>query len=415
MRLRPIIHTLGVTFALLLPVIAHAQHWTQIPLGTGSTIREITAGSFSARWLVGDGGFVAQSDATRTVWTPFSVGTSADLYSVRQPASNQIWVSGAGGTVRTTIDFGSTWQTRDAPTAQRVVMYSRESGCQNALGSSGSLHQTCDMGVNWDALTSGTAASLNHGAGFITSTSWIVGDAGTILQSPDGGVTWTPQISGTTENLHHIIEAGGGWKVIVGDNGTVLRSNDGGTTWTAATLSTDADLWSLSSSGQNGAWLLAVGQQGTVLKSTDTGATWCQLNPGTNVDLYAGSMVTNSEYIVAGAGGVMMRTTDGGGPCGTPTAAGDDSRPTTFSLRGPYPQPMDGLGHFQLRVARSQRVRARMFDVRGRLVANVFEGEVLGGVERVVNVDTSNMPAGMYFLRLTGETFETTRKVTVLR
>ncbi len=415
-RIHPVIHALGVSFALLMPAIADAQHWTQIPLGTNATIRDIgPGGGFSDRWLVGDGGFVAQSDASRTVWTPFNVGTSADLHSVRRPASNQIWVSGTGGIVRVTGDFGSTWLVRNAPTSQRVVMYSRESGCQNALGSAGSLHQTCNFGVNWNNLTSDTAVSLNHGAGFITSTSWIVGDAGTILHSTDGGVNWTPQTSGTDEDLHHIIEAGGGWKVIVGDNGTVLRSVDGGTTWIAAALSTDANLWSVSSSGQNGAWLLAVGQQGTVLKSTDTGASWCQLYPETNVDLYAGTMVSNSEYIVAGDGGIMMRTTDGGGTCRTPTAAGDISSPTTFALRGPHPQPVDGSGRFHLRVGRGQWVRARMFDLRGRVVADIFEGDVSSGVEHVMNVDTSKMPAGTYFLRVTGETFETARKITVVR
>ena len=304
--------------SVVITLPANAQVWTPIPLGTSSTVRTIVeGGGFSDLYLVGDNGLVAHSDATRTVWTLENPLTSVDLFSGRRPTSSQLWVSGEAGVVR--VKLTSTWFSRNVPNAlERFVMYSRESGCQNALGSAGSLYQTCDLGMNWATLNSGVNVSLNHGAGFITSSSWIVGDGGTILRSTDGSQTWVAQNSGTTQDLHYIIEAGFGYVIAVGKGGTILRTNDSGTTWTQSPLPITTNLWMINTSGATGAQMLAVGDGGMVLKSTDSGATWCQLNPGTSVNLYGVDMVSNSEYIVAGDNGVLLRTTDGGGSCGTP-------------------------------------------------------------------------------------------------
>jgi photosystem II stability/assembly factor-like uncharacterized protein len=307
---------LVASIAITLP--AHAHSWAPIPLATSSAVRTIVeGGGFSDLYLVGDNGLVAHSDATRTVWTLENPLTSVDLFSGRRTTSSQLWVSGASGVVN--VKLISTWDSRAVPNAlERFVMYSRESGCQNALGSAGSLYQTCDTGVNWDTLNSGVSVSLNHGAGFITSTSWIVGDAGTILKSTDGSQTWVPQTSGTTQDLHYIIEGGSGWVIAVGKGGTVLRTNDGGTTWTPSALPITTSLNMVNLSGLNGAFMLAVGDGGMVLKSSDNGATWCQLNAGTSVNLYGVDMVTNTEFIVGGENGLLLRTTDGGGSCDTP-------------------------------------------------------------------------------------------------
>src|SRR5690606_27218550 len=65
---------------LVLPILpATAQEWMPIDLGTTATLRAIEQGSTPVRYLVGDGGYVAQSDEAFTGWTPVDVGTSVDL------------------------------------------------------------------------------------------------------------------------------------------------------------------------------------------------------------------------------------------------------------------------------------------------------------------------------------------------
>lgn len=395
-----------ILLAMPIPPSVFGQHWEQIDLATDGTIRAIEHGSFSNRWMVGDSGYVAVSDLERTAWTADTVFTTVDLYSVRRPASSQVWVSGDSGKVRVLIN--GNWSARDAPTTERVVLYSRESGCQNALGDQGGLFQTCDFGVNWDTLDSGVSSSLNYGAGFITSRSWIVGDGGTILFSTDGGDTWAPQDSGTLADLNFIVEAGNGWNIAVGSSGTIVRTNDLGVTWSIVPTPTTEDLWSVATSGLNAAWLIAAGTNGTVLKTTDNGESWCSLNAESDVDFFATSMPDNNEHIVAGAGGTMMRTTDGGGGCQSGVAVEEDPIPGV-DVTGPYPLPLAAEGRLDLTLSASQTVRATTYDMLGRRVRSVFEGNVVAGVKQRIDLDAADMPAGFYLVRIEGETFSASR------
>lgn len=66
----------------------------------------------------------------------------------------------------------------------------------------------------------------------------------------------------------------------------------------------------------------------------------------------------------------------------------------------------------QIATPSAQQVRATLYDVLGRQVAEVFSGEVSGVQNVRVNVD---VPAGMYFLRVTGDTFSHTTTLTRVR
>jgi len=63
----------------------------------------------------------------------------------------------------------------------------------------------------------------------------------------------------------------------------------------------------------------------------------------------------------------------------------------------------------------SQEVRVALYDVLGRRVRVLFDERVREGFERVVQVQTSSLSSGPYFLRFVGESFVTTRKVVVVK
>ena len=94
-----------------------------------------------------------------------------------------------------------------------------------------------------------------------------------------------------------------------------------------------------------------------------------------------------------------------------------DSAPaeTAVALRGPFPQPSAAVGHFSLRTPFDEQVRAEIFDLKGRKTATIFDGLVRGGAEERLRLDTSALVSGTYFLRVLGETFEESRKITVVR
>ena len=105
---------------------------------------------------------------------------------------------------------------------------------------------------------------------------------------------------------------------------------------------------------------------------------------------------------------------------GTPTLSGEvevDSR-----LRGPYrlsaayPNPVArGRATLDLAVRETQQVTVALYDVLGRRVARVFDGEVAASTPQVVRVPAQGLASGVYFVRVTGERFRATRRVTVVR
>ena len=407
---------LVLALALLLTVApaAVAQDWTTINLGTSEDLRYIEKTSFSQRYVVGTGGFVAQSnDGTQTTWTPINVGTSADLLAVHQPSFTQVWISGEAGTcIR--LETGN-WVSRNIPNASEdFVVFSRSSGWSYAGGSGGSIYRSTDAGVSWHLQHSG-ADGIRHGNGFVGSLAIAVGDNGAILKTTNGGNPWTPKPSGTTDDLHAYLDVANGATIAGGENGTVVRTVDGGETWSPVSTPTSATIYDLDTSGQSAFQVLAVGEGGLCMQSTDAGLTWCLIDTGTTTDLYCCDMVLNNTWVVAGAGGFMQRTENAGGGCFDPTGVEEAGIRSAFQLSGPWPQPLVDAGRFELQTARDQHVRADVIDVAGRRVAVLLDRRLGAGERMTLSLEAGAWPAGVYFLRVEGESFADTRKMVVVR
>jgi photosystem II stability/assembly factor-like uncharacterized protein len=410
---------LGLTALLTVPLVllpagTAAQDWTAASLGTGADINAIQHTSFGHRYVVGDGGTVLKSDATRTTWTLVDVGTSADLLGVHEPSLGQVWIGGAAATVRLT--FSTTWSNRDIPnTAEDVVLFSGGSTTSYAAGSGGTMFRTSNSGVTWTEQTSGTTAHLRDGEGGTTAT--CVGDGGTILKTTNTGATWTAQTSGTTADLYAYKGVANGGTLAAGEAGTMLRSVDGGATWTPISLPTSATIRDMDTSGQNANWVLACGEGGVLLRSTNAGVTWCHVNTGVSTNLYAVDMVTNSEYIVAGPGGLLMRSTTSGGGCYDPTPAPlvPAAAPGRFQLSSAWPHPVRGSGALSLSVDRDQQVDAFLVNVSGRRIATLFRGAASAARPSLLTLQAGNLPAGVYFVHVNGETGSAAERVVVVR
>jgi photosystem II stability/assembly factor-like uncharacterized protein len=404
-----------LSLLVFLAAPASALDWTVVPVGTANDLNVVSTSGFSgALYVAGDGGFVTESDFTRTTWTPVNIGTTADILSILEPSGGQVWMGGGMGSVR--VKSGTSWLVRSIPDAAHdYSLWTRDSGRAFAAGTGGAIYRTDNGGVNWTLKPSGTTSALHAGAGFVCCYSYAAGDNGTILYTSDAGEHWTAQVSGTTQNLYDIMELGYPGALAVGAGGTILRTTDAGITWTKITSGTTATLYAVGSSGLNSNWIVAVGAGGTAIKSTDGGLTWCSLNTGTTANLYGVIALDNAEYWACGAGGVVVRTTTGGGAC-TPTAAGDPDRDGAgygFQVLGV--SRAGARARLALTVPHAQQVRVDALDVCGRHVAAAFEGRVEAGVAREVSIDTRAWPAGVYVLRAEGDGFVAARRLVVVR
>jgi FlaG/FlaF family flagellin (archaellin) len=102
------------------------------------------------------------------------------------------------------------------------------------------------------------------------------------------------------------------------------------------------------------------------------------------------------------------------------TEAFSGVREVTVGLAGPYavaayPNPVRSRATVGVAVREAQRVTVEVYDVLGRRVTVLHDGPlVAGGTERLA-LSAQGLASGVYLVRVTGETFAATRRLTVVR
>jgi hypothetical protein len=89
--------------------------------------------------------------------------------------------------------------------------------------------------------------------------------------------------------------------------------------------------------------------------------------------------------------------------------------PGEFVLEPAYPNPFNPTTTFRFGVASDQQVRAVLYDAAGQAIRALFEGTVRADEMRSVTVVADNLPSGSYVVRLTGERFNTSMQVVLVK
>jgi len=85
------------------------------------------------------------------------------------------------------------------------------------------------------------------------------------------------------------------------------------------------------------------------------------------------------------------------------------------AIDGPNPNPVRQGATLNLTVGAKQEVAVQIYDVLGRQVRAVSRGTLPGGQTRTVRIDTDGLTSGTYLLRIEGDQFRRTRRMTVVR
>lgn len=86
-----------------------------------------------------------------------------------------------------------------------------------------------------------------------------------------------------------------------------------------------------------------------------------------------------------------------------------------FVLTDAAPNPFRDQTRLRLSVSHNQQVRADLYDRAGRHVLTVQDGTARAASPLFLTLDGSDLPSGLYLLRVTGERFTTTRRVSLIR
>jgi hypothetical protein len=239
----------------------------------------------------------------------------------------------------------------------------------------------------------------------------VVGQNGTVLKTTDSGINWTTQTSGTTNTLFdvHFVDANNGWAI--GARNTIIKTTNRGTTWapqTSGISNSSPTLNAVHFIDANTGWIVANG--GIIQKTTNGGANWSVLNlptPSLNA-IYFSNAETGWG---AGAIGAILKFSGG--------ITAVDEKPTTqmperISLAQNYPNPFNPATVISFQLSVNSHVTLKVFDVNGREVATLVDGEMSAGNHAVTFVPR-DVAGGIYFYRITAGKFSRTRKAVLIK
>lgn len=192
---------------------------------------------------------------------------------------------------------------------------------------------------------------------------------------------------------------------------------DGENVGTRTLPSGDPDLcWQFLTFGDEDYMLAWLFEDSFMWISRDYGITWQEFD----FDLsYDNCVFGNFGFFADEDGGrVVLKTSYGyyWFPV-TELAAGEGQvalRPATSSLKECYPNPFNNMATVRFEVAKNSPVKLELYDLTGRLVQTVADGDYAAGVHQV-SVDGSILASGTYFIRATINDKVFTRKLTLIK
>lgn len=337
------------------------------------------------------------------------------------------------------IDAGST--------VPEIIITGRANGFDK-----GYIDVSFDLGQNWDYYFSSTGGAFwdlqedvnAPGTFYCGAISDI--EPGDLLKTEDNGQTWSsldkPQsaVTDITQSLDGTIYTCG--------VPAVYRSTDGGASWTEASggLSSSTIFYSIAASPLMPGTLVCSDQQG-IYRTTDGGAVWTKVDdrccmemefcPG-NPDRIA-AVTLDGEVIGSTDGGETWFDITGDLP-GYPTDlafCGDDYQlyvatmydgtyrtPSGFTGIGSgegtvsgmtlavHPNPVTSASAVNWSVPAGGIARLDVFDLTGRLVATLVDGQIPGGTHQTL-LQASETGPGVLFVRLTTAEGSLVQKVLV--
>jgi hypothetical protein len=120
--------------------------------------------------------------------------------------------------------------------------------------------------------------------------------------------------------------------------------------------------------------------------------------------------------LITGTHRFRLRQVDTDGTASlSPVVAVQVTASSPYELTRPAPNPFHESATLTLTVTQPQQVEAMLYDVLGRRVATLHRGPVPAHQPTPLRVDGDVLSSGLYIVRVIGDGFAVSRKVTVLQ
>jgi photosystem II stability/assembly factor-like uncharacterized protein len=404
--------------------IPPAQGWVQLTSGTTASLGSLSIVNTDTIWA--GGAKVIRSTNGGATWDSTAQGHAGFIDALDD--TNLIsW--GGGPAIYRTSNGGISWDTINTrvPLMTAIAFPTRDSGCLLGAG----ISHTSDAGADWVQFTN-IDEPLSHMYGMAFPDSkhgYIVGDpanwqpqptwpgATCFARTTDGGANWHVVYTGDTLNKSHTGMYFQAFGIAAASIDTLIavglqigRSTDAGNTWdTIPYPGADWNNGFIAVTFPDARHGTAVGSSGWILHTTDAGLTWTrQISPALGNLNSVNFLDSNIGYACGGSGTIIM-TTNGGlswvriSPVSLNTVQGTV-----------YPQPSSARTNLAYNLPESQHVNLSLNNVTGEKVADVLIDELQSTGPQSVQINTSNLPCGTYFLRFQSEKYFFVVKLDVL-
>ncbi|MCH8102562.1 MAG: hypothetical protein IIB28_05350 [Chloroflexi bacterium] len=263
-------------------------------------------------WAAGPSGFFAATHNGGKSWEQLSVPTRSYLSAVHFADEKRGWLGGLSGGLLLTSDGGVTWERVRTPTDCQINHIAARGSLVWAAGDCEQVIFSADGGATWEDRSLHTVNGTNFtDIEFLDDqTAWIAGmqydpERPVIMETHDGGKTWRPNAAveqsafGFIQDMSVRITPDGivGWAV--GSGGLLLK------------LVPAAEFAAAVSSGTPEV-VLSGAPDGVPRSDLPLTFMWRRLGEFTFDSLYSVAVVDNERVHIAGEGGAIYRTLDGG-------------------------------------------------------------------------------------------------------
>jgi photosystem II stability/assembly factor-like uncharacterized protein len=204
--------------------------------------------------------------------------------------------------------FAAEWVEQDEGTIQGYRGITHSNDHLIAVGNSGSIVYSEDLGETWiesDGITSVWWLDVTTDA---DGNAVVVGESGVYAISEDGGVTWTSSsLSSTARFLD--IDRSENYGYIVGVDGTILYFSESSNRWFTTTAVVAEDLNAVQDMGDGTAW--TVGEFGRLLFLSNSGMSSSDIGRMASETLHGVHFVSDQVGWIVGEKGTIRKTETG--------------------------------------------------------------------------------------------------------
>jgi photosystem II stability/assembly factor-like uncharacterized protein len=404
-------------------------NWRLQTSAMDSTILCVDIVDTSFAWAGGTDGKVLRTTNGGNTWTVVSSALGGDVNSISAINDQRAIVAvntPEGSKIRRTLTNGIVWgtvyeDTTNGSFINSVIMFDDDNGYAigDPVNGQWKLLRTTNGGTNWNSaatlLQNGSETGWTNSMDWIGSQyGWIGTDNDRIYRTTDGGSSWTASSTtfGNSMAVSFIDELNG----IAGGDGTD-RTTDGGVTWSTSPAQVPGTAFgSASVNLPPGRWYFISGNE--VYKTFDQGNSFNLEYSQANVYQHIAMEVVRvgvNDWIcgyAVGDNGTITKYIEVYTITDVKTSTG--LLPNEYSLMQNYPNPFNPNTVIEYSIPQSGFVTLEIYNLLGEKVASLVNGMQEAG-RYEINFDASNFASGIYFYNLKSGSFNSVKKMLLMK